>query len=139
MVRERLRVQTLITLDYIVHENELLGQAWDKYKSLMPLVRSDPAAYGTSLCFIKDLSTTISLTPGVLFIGMTEESVSQFEQLLLNLNDTVMGGKMFQFCVGQNFNVPPGENLRSLNVSGNECVLLILRVFFTHVNGDLMW
>ena len=91
--------QTLITMDYVVHENHVLQTAWAKYKSLMPLVVATPDAY-----------------------GMDEAQAQRHEHMLLNLNQTVMAGACFQFCVRQNFNVSPMEGAPRLNVSGNECV-----------------
>lgn len=52
--------------------------------------------------------------------GMDEASAQRHEHMLLNLNQTVMAGACFQFCVRQNFNVSPGDGVARINVSTNE-------------------
>ncbi|ETV96488.1 hypothetical protein, variant 2 [Aphanomyces invadans] len=73
-------LEILITLDLIVLDNPNIVTSWDKYKRMMQYVRADPARY-----------------------NVTVEKVKAFERLLVNLDGTFMGAKVFQTCIEQDF------------------------------------
>ncbi|CAK4616836.1 unnamed protein product [Aphanomyces euteiches] len=73
-------LEILITLDLLVLDNPNIVTAWDKYKRMMQYVRADPARY-----------------------NVTVEKVKAFERLLVNLDGTFMGAKVFQTCIEQDF------------------------------------
>ncbi|KAF0700829.1 Aste57867_8680 [Aphanomyces stellatus] len=73
-------LEILITLDLLVIDNPNIVTAWDKYKRMMQYVRADPARY-----------------------NVTVEKVKAFERLLVNLDGTFMGAKVFQTCIEQDF------------------------------------
>ena len=92
----------LITLDALVLNNDEITNSWMAYKKMMQYVRADPSRY-----------------------SMDEEKVKQFERLLVSLDQTVLAGAMFQFCVEQDFEQPPldGEGSTRVNVCDNKIFL----------------
>lgn len=70
----------LITLDSIVTSNDMLQDCWGYYKSIIPLIRADPANFDT-----------------------TEEDLMRFERLLVSIDQTIMIGEIFKGCIEQNF------------------------------------
>ncbi|ETV68221.1 hypothetical protein H257_15798 [Aphanomyces astaci] len=73
-------LEILLTLDLIVMDNPNIVTSWDKYKRMMQYVRADPARY-----------------------NVTADQVKAFERLLVNLDGTFMGAKVFQTCIDQDF------------------------------------
>ena len=92
----------LITLDALVLNNDEITNSWIAYKKMMQYVRADPSRY-----------------------GMDEEKVKQFERLLVSLDQTVLAGAMFQFCVEQDFEQPPldGDDGVRVDVCDNKVFL----------------
>jgi WASH complex subunit 7 len=70
----------LITLDSVVNSNDVLQDCWGYYKSIIPLIRADPAKFDT-----------------------TEEDLLRFERLLVSIDQTIMIGEIFKGCIEQNF------------------------------------
>ena len=70
----------LITLDSIVQSNDMLQECWGYYKSIIPMIRSDPSNFDTD-----------------------EEGLMRFERLLVSIDQTIMIGEIFKGCIEQNF------------------------------------
>ena len=70
----------LITIDSIVQSNDALLECWGYYKSIVPMIRSNPSQFETD-----------------------EESLMRFERLLVSVDQTIMIGEVFRGCIEQNF------------------------------------
>lgn len=76
----------LITLDAIIQNNETLNESWSAYKSMVAFARSDPSSFNT-----------------------TAEQLSQFEQMLVNLDQKVLNGDIFRNAIEQDFESLPAD------------------------------
>ena len=98
---------TLITLDTIIVENELLMSSWQNYKKLIQAVRADPERY-----------------------GMTPSRVNKYERMLVSLDQNVLAGNMFRTCIEQNFEQAPGLGNPRVDVNDNS-------VFLSHMQASI--
>jgi hypothetical protein len=73
-------LRVLLTLDAILRSNKALQPAWDKYKRLADIMRSDPAKYGADASRAGD-----------------------FDALLKELDGSLIAGCTFQRCIDQRF------------------------------------
>lgn len=73
-------LRILVTLDAVLRGSRLLGPAWDKYKRLAEIMKSDPAKYGT-----------------------TAATAADFDALLQALDAGFMRADNFQRCLDQRF------------------------------------
>ena len=75
----------LQTLDAIVTGNRVVAAAWEKYKRVADILRTDPAKYGAD-----------------------PQRAAAFDGLLTDLDATVVPGCMLQRCLDQQFEEAPG-------------------------------
>jgi len=80
-------LRVLITLDTIIAGNRQLGVAWQKYKRLADIIRSDPGKFGHD-----------------------SGAAGKFFELLSGLDQGLLQGKNFGTCIDQAFETP--EELR---------------------------
>lgn len=81
--------KTLITLDCVIDQNEILKESWTSYKYMIAIARSDTTAFST-----------------------TDQELANFEKLLVSLDNNIMTNEIFKGCIEQNFEV-------YLNVNNN--------------------
>jgi WASH complex subunit 7 len=81
--------KTLISLDCIIDQNEILKESWTSYKYMIAIARSDTTAFST-----------------------TDQELANFEKLLVSLDSNIMTNEIFKGCIEQNFEV-------YLNVNNN--------------------
>ena len=82
-------LKTLITLDCVIDQNEILKESWTSYKYMIAIARSDTTAFST-----------------------TDQELANFEKLLVSLDNNIMTNEIFKGCIEQNFEV-------YLNVNNN--------------------
>lgn len=81
--------KTLIVLDCVIDQNEVLKESWSSYKFMISIARSDTTAFST-----------------------TDKELANFEKLLVSLDSNIMTNEIFKGCIEQNFEV-------YLNVNNN--------------------
>jgi len=79
-------LMTLLTLDMIVEQNPALTQGWIQYKMLVAAAHKDPCKFGYTP---EDLKPTGRL--------------GKLERLLVQLDQGVLSGGIFQGCIDQDF------------------------------------
>lgn len=75
----------LLTLDTIIEGNSMISKAWEKFKHVAAILRTDPARYGTD----------------------PEKSIA-FDSLLNDLDVSVASGNLLRRCLDQQFEVNVG-------------------------------
>ena len=75
-------LKTLITLDCVIDQNEILKESWTSYKYMIAIARSDTTAFST-----------------------TDQELANFEKLLVSLDNNIMTNEIFKGCIEQNFEV----------------------------------
>lgn len=80
-------INILMTLDYIVKENEDLKNHWSQYKKMLKIIKSDPSKFNTN-----------------------EEQVKIFERALMKIDKTVMSESCLKLFLSQNFDI---ENIQT--------------------------
>ncbi len=90
---------TLASLDSLIASNDMIGECWGYYKTMISYVRTDVEAFGTDA-----------------------DGLSTFERMLVSIDQTVLIGDIFKGCVEQNFEQYVDEDAQepiSINVRGN--------------------
>lgn len=94
-------LRLLQIFDTIVDGNTPLTDAWGAYKLMIAFVRADQSTFDTN-----------------------EAKISQFERLLVSLDDPLMSGNSFSSCIEQNFEeIQEEDEVIQLNVQGNNVFL----------------
>jgi WASH complex subunit 7 len=75
----------LLTLDTIIEGNSMISKAWEKFKHVAAILRTDPARYGTD-----------------------PEKSATFDALLNDLDFSVASGNLLRRCLDQQFEVNVG-------------------------------
>jgi len=100
-------LRTLQIIDTIIDGNTTLTDAWGAYKMMIAFVRADQASFETN-----------------------ETKISEFERLLVSLDDPLMSANCFSSCIEQNFEeIQEEEEVINLIVQGNNVFLTELLFF----------
>lgn len=106
----------LISLDAIVKHNHLLTTAWNAYKAMISIARSDETAFNTNAA-----------------------DIAQFERLLVSINQSIMMGEIYKGCIEQNFETAfEDDDAAASGVAGDGSIKINVRYNSNYMAGELL-
>ena len=106
----------LISLDAVVKHNHLLTTAWNAYKAMISIARSDEASFNTNAT-----------------------DIAQFERLLVSINQSIMMGEIYKGCIEQNFEMAYEDDDTGSGVVGDGSSIKInVRYNSNYMAGELL-